>query len=55
MFWDVLLFNVDFGLVEDCEDYVVAVVLGEAFVGPLEQWFVEDWEEDFWAGAAEWS
>ena len=53
--WDSVVFYVDFGLVEDGHYCVLYFVACESFVSPLEEGFVDDWEEYLGSGAAEWS
>jgi hypothetical protein len=48
-----MLFDVNLCLMEDGKDYIANVVLGKAFIGPLQKRFVEYREQDFWTSAAE--
>ena len=51
--WDSVVFYVHLGLVENGHCGVLYIIACESFVGPLEQGFVDYWEEDFWSCAAE--
>ena len=47
------VFYVNFGFGCGCDYDLAQVMFGESFKSPLEQGFVDDWEEDFGSAAAE--